>query len=76
MAHDTSETVFDKSPDDGDTEERRRREALEERARRDAISNAIEVVLQVFLEHFDRFSIDASRSLIRLTRSYASSWKY
>ena len=35
------------------------------RARRHAIPNPIEVVLQVLLEHLDRFSIDASRSLIR-----------
>src|SRR6266849_6718851 len=35
------------------------------RSRRHAIPNSIEVVLQVFLEHLDRFRIDASRSLIR-----------
>ena len=35
------------------------------RSRRHAIPNLVEVVLQVLLEPLDRFSIDASRSLIR-----------
>src|SRR6266478_7943605 len=35
------------------------------RSRRHAIPNLVEVVLQVFLEHLDRFRIDSSCSLIR-----------
>src|SRR5215471_10262625 len=35
------------------------------RTRRHAIPNLIEIVLQVFLEHLNRFSINSSRSLIR-----------
>ena len=44
----------------------RRREV---RARRHPIPNPVEIVLQVLLEHLDRLSIDASRSVVRLDPS-------